>query len=328
MNAARLPTDQPRRRSPTEGPSDTLLIRPTHHDIARRRAPRGPSEEYAGPRGLANEGGNICYVISILAAIRAVAPLRRRIDTATVGGPIREAIRDSFREMDRADTSRPVSPGAIVDALSHGMFRDGCQHDAHEALVRIMTDLSTEGTDVATLTRCSKSIRLICSDDRCPSIRDGVDTMNDVMVPIYSSLHAALRVAMWDAVNGTEEVAFACPECASLTATRTMTWGAPPEVLIVNLLRTHPMDLTQRIKVRNPMHIASHLVMGATYTLRAIITHLGESRQNGHYVCDAFDIVGQTVMTHNDGIVTRRTDVEQAILERCRDAYIIMYEKV
>ena len=45
-------------------------------------------------------------------------------------------------------------------------------------------------------------------------------------------------------------------------------------------------------------------------------------------MCDVLDIVGQTVMTYNDGVVTRRTDVEQAILERCRDAYIIMYEKI
>jgi uncharacterized UBP type Zn finger protein len=65
-----------------------------------------------------------------------------------------------------------------------------------------------------------------------------------------------------------------------------------------------------------------------TAVLRAIVMHIGETRVRGHYVCDVFDIVGQTVTTYNDGVVTRRTDVEKAVIERCTDAFIIMYERL
>ncbi|XP_041964345.1 ubiquitin carboxyl-terminal hydrolase 37-like isoform X2 [Alosa sapidissima] len=79
-----------------------------------------------------------------------------------------------------------------------------------------------------------------------------------------------------------------------------------------------------------PDSMASHLIKTecntTTYHLESVVSHLGDSMESGHYICDVAEGDGSTWLCFNDNIVSRKTK-EDVLQERASTAYLLFYVK-
>lgn len=121
-----------------------------------------------------------------------------------------------------------------------------------------------------------------------------------------------------------EVVDYLCP-CGGKTATLLQCFQSLPPIFILHIKRFGPVD---GAKCRDKVQLPKEYQFSCTtekcvnYTLNGIISHLGESIHNGHYIYDL--LRNDRWDRYDDSFVTK--DMEKAP-ETIRNSYIIVYQK-
>jgi len=288
--------------------------------------------------GLTNIG-NTCFMASVFQCLFACAPFRRHTcsialdlvrSRETPTTPL-EHLSCLFLHMQLTQHSA-VSPAEV-----HGRLPDPYngyhQQDAGEFL-HVLID-AFHDTDVTSMfeMKTHQCVRCdVCSKERT---REEVSLLLDVSFHDQSrednsqtpkTLQTLLDQGFLpETLTGRDK--YECDTCKTLTnARRTVLISKTPSTLFLALKRfSFDTALQQRRKIMTPVLIPPSITLPTTevsYTLRAVVAHIGDSAQAGHYV--AVQKVGDATYIFNDEHVS---EGGLSSLDARTTPYLFLYER-
>ena len=210
-------------------------------------------------------------------------------------GPVRERIPASeyerrlavtFQTASEAPHTDPVRPYLLTDA-----FYNGRQDDASEFLARVLhCDTSRQ---LGALLGGRMEQYLECTSPACGATRESeAEAFGALLLPLQAADGGLLTTvqAALDAYMPREVVelpAYPCSRCSCAGFSKFHCVTAHPRVLQLCLNRW----VVQSDGIRALLHAVSVdervVFHGRSYSLSAVVVHLGSSPQSGHYICIA-----------------------------------------
>lgn len=308
------------------------------------------TDDCAKAPGLLNpEGKNLCYINSIIQLFHAMKCTRDlfagsfwpRLGPLTAqqfddfmkkGGSIAMALRKMFHDMQYPHPLLSVEEfkKALVSSQGFQYLNNNSQHDAYELLVRLLETFSTalrSDTDdpISDLFRSSTRKRLQCQS--CKRTTEKTESSTTIDLPITNPDLEECLSAFCE--GGT--VTRTCPYCSCTHSTEKLLYEQRP-ICIISLKRfryehgesakirdlvSFPLDgldMSPMMIERHPNEITTHV-----YKLVAVINHIGESIETGHY--------NVTVRIRNKWYMYNDTQVVEirAAHVTTKDAYTLVY---
>ena len=293
--------------------------------ISQRVVPLSPKRLLPYHCGLDNLG-NTCYMASVLQVLYANCAIRFRLQIAathllrngspTVRSPatILDQLAILFENM-HSSLDSALSPH-IFHSLLPSPFCSTNQQDAAE-FIHILFDkladysLTTE-IQMQTLTT------MTCDKCKTPKITRDVELVLDI--PLPSDTAPTNLQTLVDSALSPElmiGVGFKCDKCfdthGASDATKTYSVAIPPPTLLLSMKRfAFDSQRHTATKILTHVTVPHHLILpvlgshGATYKLRAVIAHNGNSAQIGHYIAllhfDERAFVFDDANVHNETI--------------------------
>ncbi|XP_063049913.1 ubiquitin carboxyl-terminal hydrolase 37-like [Engraulis encrasicolus] len=265
----------------------------------------------------------------------------------------------------RTSSDRELKRAVLMElkhlvSLRNRRFEGNSQNDAHEFLLECLLGLRVRGRDLGDVaTQCpvdtvlSFQLLQIISCRSCGLESRREDNVTYISLPMVAQ--GSVRSCLEHYFTASP-VEFRC-ECGGQESDMRMQLHTLPKVLILQLVRFCPFTLN---KTEDALHLDTELQVmpraegtavsapaqtgsghcsaahspgkwptrtdGGKYRLSAIVSHMGDTIQSGHYVADCREAGGQTWVHYNDEEVTPVT--EEAVLEgRAKTAYMLFYER-
>eukprot|EP00923_Selenidium_pygospionis_P060748 GHVN01106751.1.p1 GENE.GHVN01106751.1~~GHVN01106751.1.p1 ORF type:complete len:444 (+),score=57.72 GHVN01106751.1:146-1477(+) len=234
------------------------------------------------------------------------------------------ALGEVFKQLKLSRGNRTAAVRKFVDKLrkENAMFASAEHHDAHELFNFLVNDIAdtllknrivppeqgsvcgsaaTAHPDAKTWVHHMLEGNLVCETRcrRCDNVTKREEPFLDLSVDIQhnSTLKTCIEnFGAMEVLNRNEK--YFCDECGNLEeAERKLRIGRLPHVLTVHLKRFKFDEATQRYQrlgdnVQFPVDLTltcfpcnSQWNVKVQYTLAAVIVHIGQGIQHGHYVC-------------------------------------------
>ena len=100
-----------------------------------------------------------------------------------------------------------------------------------------------------------------------------------------------------------------------------------PEVLILLLNRGNGIEFDIKIIFDENLDLTKYIEYGCKYKLKGVISHLGESGMEGHFIAYCKDPITQKWYKYNDSIVNEVGDFKKEVIDFARP-YLLFYEKI
>ena len=288
-------------------------------------AAKRPREDETIPfRGMKNLG-NTCYVNAIVAAMRSVPALVDAVNRCDASSGVVHALQEVFG-CTAAGYGSAVEPVALLDVLKEGdpLFLRTVQQDAHEALTSVLRMLLEQRCRVDDVLQGDMTNTVTCNDSVC-----GTSTSVAENFLVMSLAVPDTETSMLHVMNGHEKVIesveHTCNTCGNLRATSVRELTRYPPCLILHLKRFRftPGEQHKR-KIHTSVTVMTNLVlMGRTYHLKALVSHIGDHASSGHYICDF--IKDNKLYTQDDSTVSGGVAPWTVMPSRMRNAYLAFY---
>ena len=270
------------------------------------------------PLGMSNSG-NACYIITVITALRSVPCFYQWInhtyeldDGKMIFSLFHAYFRSSLEKTDEDDeTKKYCNPKNILECLKSlsAFFRSEAQEDAHEGFLTL-TNIIEEQSKGMGLEKSWSSLHywefeLTITCENCGHTLQNHETMSCLSICIPegctdsdgSGITHPCPTLVSTMVNSflydTEKRQHLCVKCAHNVAVCRRMVTKYPQVMVLHIIRFRTDKRTQEQKKVHAEILATPIVnvkadkeRGLPYSFCAVISHLGESIESGHYICD------------------------------------------
>ena len=147
---------------------------------------------------------------------------------------------------------------------------------------------------------------------------------NDI-VNIFDCFNYFQKVETFTGIN-----AMYCNYCKQMTdANYCNTLLTLPKILIILLNRGKGIEFKIKLEFNEQLNLDSYVGSNSTnnnYKLIGVITHLGNSGEDGHFIAHCLSPIDNKWYTYNDAIVTEIKDFKRII--DLRMPYLLFYQKI
>ena len=103
-----------------------------------------------------------------------------------------------------------------------------------------------------------------------------------------------------------------------------------PEILVLLLNRGKGIQFNVKINFQEDLNLYEYIEFkntGFNYKLIGVITHIGESSMNGHFIAFCKDPITEKWFKYNDAIVTEINNFQKEVINFCMP-YLLFYQKI
>jgi hypothetical protein len=100
-----------------------------------------------------------------------------------------------------------------------------------------------------------------------------------------------------------------------------------PEILILLLNRGNGIEFDIKIIFDEDLDLTKYIEYGCNYKLMGVISHIGESGMEGHFIAYCKDPITKKWYKYNDSIVNEVEDFKKEVIDFAMP-YLLFYEKI
>jgi hypothetical protein len=298
-----------RKQETSSGQTDTAKKRKntnedTSHQIMKHHVTRFTK------RGLSNLG-NTCFantVFQMLFSLESFEPVL--CEQGNLGKLLKRM--DDRMHLERSD--EPLNLKQLFRHSDMQRWPVNQQQDAHEFLMWILRKLHEEQNqnDTAVLELVGSQATTTFHCPSCSHAWSSTEEMWSFSLPIQNG--------NFDLEPTGQNSGRPCPNCQSPRSTCSMQLILCPQILILHIMR---FDRNQK-KLQTPIKLEEAITTknGTQYVLKAVVNHVGDSVQRGHYTVCIRDQRGQWSSCDDRNV--RRINFQTI----SKTAYILIYDQV
>ena len=280
-------------------------------------------------------GTNLCFSNAAVSCILNISVLRKMLEKNTIQFE-KDSISNELKSLFETENLAKASTQKLrtivkTKCFENGQytknFNDNMQHDSGEFMLSLFEHLWNENIQEGNHLKENvfggiSQHTLICKCGK--KVEHHPEDMSEIL-PIQ--IIGESVQSGFDEIFSEEYVSRNCSNCEKKSAIKKLSLINEPSTIILQLMRYNfDMKKCETQKNHQPVFCSQNLIMpsGKTYSLKSLISHIGENTRSGHYNVTLFDKESGENILLDDSRVTYLS--ESSTTSTSNLSYIIVYE--